>query len=573
MINFSNIFFKYVTAVGMLLILPGVGHCAEEILLYRSEIKVHSDSSLSIIETIRVRSAGWAIKRGIYRDFPTDYRDSYGNKYNVRFNVEEVLRDGRRDDFHVTHYKNGVRVYIGNKNHFLIPGVYTYTLKYTTDRQLGFFKDHDELYFNAIGHGWKFPIREAEAIVSLPSEVPSREIKFDGFSGRQGLRLKDFTANFVGSKTVRYKVNKVLQPSEGLTVVVSWPKGFVTAPTLAKSLEYFFSDNLSSLIGILGLGFLVFCYYRLWKKYGEDPEKGTVIPLFRPPDNLSPAAMRYVMNRGEDKAVFAAAVISLAAKGALTIQNMWGVFTLSKKVGANPKLSPDEQILFSNLFLAGDKLKLKDGNHAIISDSFQSMSDVLDKTHRKTDFFLHRRLAGLGVLVTLVILGLMWAVDAEFLVRVANIVILIAFIIVIAIFFKLLEAPTRKGRALMDKIEGFKMYLGTAEGEELDKMHPPEKTPQLFEKYLPYAIALGVENRWSEKFRDVLAAASVGGAVATPIWYQSSSLNPYADLSDSIGSSLGSAIASSSVAPGSSSGGGGGGFSGGGGGGGGGGGW
>jgi uncharacterized membrane protein len=137
-----------------------------------------------------------------------------------------------------------------------------------------------------------------------------------------------------------------------------------------------------------------------------------------------------------------------------------------------------------------------------------------------------------------------------------------------------IAAPTKEGRAVLDRIAGFKQYLSITERERLDRMHPPEDTPELFERYLPFAIALGVENRWAARFASVLAAAAASGQQGMA-WY-SGNQSPWSDpggFVDDVGSSLTSAVSSASTAPGSSSGSGGGGSSGGGGGGGGGGGW
>ena len=152
-------------------------------------------------------------------------------------------------------------------------------------------------------------------------------------------------------------------------------------------------------------------------------------------------------------------------------------------------------------------------------------------------------------------------------------------VIMNAIFSFLLSAPTVEGRKLLDQIEGFRMYLKTAEEERLKVLNPPEKTPELFERYLPYALALDCENEWNAKFTKILAAAALAGATA-PIWYSGNNWNSrnMGGLTNSLGNGLASSAASAAQAPGSSSssGGGfssGGGSSGGGGGGGGGGGW
>jgi uncharacterized membrane protein len=143
------------------------------------------------------------------------------------------------------------------------------------------------------------------------------------------------------------------------------------------------------------------------------------------------------------------------------------------------------------------------------------------------------------------------------------------------VFAHLLKAPTVQGRGVMDRIEGFKMFLEAAEKDRLERMNPPEKTPALFEKFLPFAIALGVENSWSKKFAGVLAGAGDEGNSYRPVWYSGRQVHSFSPtlMAGSLGPSLASAVSSSSTAPGSSSGSGGGGSSGGGGGGGGGGGW
>jgi hypothetical protein len=143
------------------------------------------------------------------------------------------------------------------------------------------------------------------------------------------------------------------------------------------------------------------------------------------------------------------------------------------------------------------------------------------------------------------------------------------------VFYHLLRAPTQTGRQLLDQIEGFRLYLSTAEEERLKVLHPPEKTPELFERYLPYALALDCENEWNAKFAAVLAAAAAAGAAAGPLWYsgQHWGSGMGGGFTDRLGRGLASSAAAAATAPGRSSGSGGGGFSGGGGGGGGGGGW
>jgi uncharacterized membrane protein YgcG len=123
-----------------------------------------------------------------------------------------------------------------------------------------------------------------------------------------------------------------------------------------------------------------------------------------------------------------------------------------------------------------------------------------------------------------------------------------------ALGFRWLQAPTRHGRQVMDRIEGFRQYLGVAEEERLEFLTPPEKTPELFERFLPYAVALGVENTWAKRFAGVLAAAGVAAAASS--WYSGDrdvGSDPVS-FADHLGGDLSSTIASSSTPPGSSSG-------------------
>ena len=141
---------------------------AESILHFFSDIEVHPDGAMTVTETIKVRAEGRQIKRGIYRDFPTDYKDRMGNNYRVGFELQSVLRDGTPEDHFIKRQSNGVRIYFGREDVYLKSGIYTYTMTYRTHRQLGYFADHDELYWNVTGSDWAFPIEQAGARVSLP---------------------------------------------------------------------------------------------------------------------------------------------------------------------------------------------------------------------------------------------------------------------------------------------------------------------------------------------------------------------------------------------------------------------
>lgn len=186
--------------IAVLAMAPAVA--SERIVEFRSEMTVHADASMSVAETIVVIAAGQLIRRGIYRDFPTDYHDRLGNRYRVAFEVQGVTRNGEPEPFHAERHGNGVRLYIGRPNVLVEHGRQVYVIRYRTDRQLGHFDTHDELYWNVTGNGWDLPIEQASAVVHLPGPVPLEELRVDAYTGLQGSREQDWTAGRLGDAVV-----------------------------------------------------------------------------------------------------------------------------------------------------------------------------------------------------------------------------------------------------------------------------------------------------------------------------------------------------------------------------------
>ena len=550
----------------------------ERILDYTSEITVHADGDLTIVETIKVVVTGKQIKRGIYRDFPTDYTDSHGNRVRVGFTVVEVTRDGEPEPYHTERKGNGVRVYIGQKDIILTPDTYTYTLTYRTDRQLGFFDDFDELYFNAIGHGWVFAIERARAIVHLPTGA--EVLSTTAYTGRQGESGGDFTTGVGAGGAVVFETTRPLKPREGLTIVVSWPKGFVAEPTVSEAAGNFLRDNAIILAGLIGVLVVIAYYLFAWNKVGRDPETGTIVPLFEPPEGFSPAATRFVMGMGFDKKVFTAAIVNMAVKGYLTIEDDDGDFILKRRHEDMSALSRGEKKLARMLFETSSELELDNVNNVRIRMAIGRLRETLraefGKLHfmRNLGYFIPGALISGFAMIAIVLSAQVPSGVVPLAVMSTFVISFFSLIAVNVLFYFLLKAPTLKGRAIMDQIEGFKLYLSVAEKDRLEAFHPPDTTPEVFEKFLPYALALDVENEWSENFASAMAAASAERRYR-PGWYSGRGWRRHGigGIGSSLGGAFADAVSSASTPPGSSSGGGGGGFSGGGGGGGGGGGW
>ena len=621
----------------------------ERILSYHSDITVHPDASLTVTETIKVRAEGKQIKRGIYRDFPVRYAGRDLSRVIVPFEILAVRRDGKSESWHTENKDPYLRIYIGRKNVRLKTGVYTYALTYRARRLLGFFPGHDELYFNVTGNEWAFPIDEASATVTLPEGVSAEAIGHEAYTGVKDAKGKDYESSVDGAGRCRFRATRPLAQTEGLTIVVTWPKGFVKAPTASERLTGFLRDNLMVLAGLAGLIVVGVYFVLAWVQVGRDPPKGIVIPLFEPPEGLSPAAVRFIRRMGFDKVCFAATVIGLAVKRHLTIEDDESGFRLVRTEDAGGAgLEPAEDAILGKLLGNRSEIRLTNTNHKAFTKARDHLKESLAESYKGRYFLGNLKwfipgvvlsvltIASIALLAALVegnpavaflcvwlsfwslgVFALTHAVISAWRgtgksrgagrlalgggaigitlfavpfvvaeIAVAGILVYMTSIWLAPImvllglvnvqFHHFLKQPTPEGREVMDRIEGFRMYLGTAEGDVLmGASNPPHKTPELFERFLPYALALGVETVWAEQLAEVLERASAEGAEYAPTWYHGRSWSTLGAgaFASSFSSSFSSALSSASTAPGSSSGSGGGGSSGGGGGGGGGGGW
>lgn len=630
--------------IGLVLLLAGAtaALAEERIENFISDVTVNRDASLEVLETIAVTAESYEIRHGILRHFPTVYTDRHGIRVKVGFDVLEVRRDGRSEPYGLESISNGVRIRIGDKDTYLTVGEHTYEIRYRTTRQLGFFDDYDELYWNVTGNGWTFPIQRASVIMRLP--VDARIVQHAEYTGYQGVSGGDYRVTAAAGNTYRAETTRRLEAKEGFTVAVAWQKGIVTPPSDADKWGWWISDNGGFFAMMVTLIASAGYYFLAWNRVGRDPPAGTIVPLFSPPGGMSPAGARFVREQGADDRGFAAALVGLAVKKRLKIADDDGDFSVTRQQppGNAPALAAAEQALYNAL--PSGTLALKQTNHVKVKAARKALDQALATEYEGSAFvnnigwfwkgaalsiagllasaFLlpaEQGLAGLfavgwsaiwwGVILTVGYSAVKGAMARRGMLAklgsIGTLLFLIPFVggglaapaamlfggggspglyalvvtaillgIMAVVFFYLLRAPTVPGRKLLDQIEGFRMYMTTAEEDRLNVLHPPEKTPELFERYLPYALALDCENEWNTKFATVLAAAAAAGAAA-PGWYSGSNWDSgrSGSFTDSLGSSLSSSVSSASTAPGSSSGSGGGGSSGGGGGGGGGSGW
>lgn len=592
----------------------------ERILNFVSDVAVQRNGDLVVTETIRVRAEGNVIKRGILRDFPTTYGNRDGTRVEVGFDVTSVKRDGVSESFAMERMSNGWRVRIGRADVTLSNGTHDYVIVYRTTRQIGFFDSFDELYWNATGNGWTFPIDVAEARITLPEAVSFSRRAF--YTGPQGATGKDAEILEQGSGRIVFRTTKPLPPGNGLTVAAGWQKGVVDQPSTLTRKANWIADNLpvflafAVLVGVLGY------YVYAWLKVGRDPLAGTIVPLFSPPDGMSPGAVRYVSRMEMDNRVFTVALLDLAVKGhvRLTEKKEEGM-RITPRTGGKP-LDVAGQTLMARLFgKRKSPIDLDNSYNRIFEKANAALSDTLKRTYSDKLFLNNTRWSVQGIIAALGLSALVllsvfatWGADegittligmASFVpaLIVLTLVMVLGFPRSISGFFFLafgcvfsfivghggfkimdhfqhgwlqaipaalpivlvpvassafgwMKAHTAEGRRIVDQIEGFRQYLGVVEGDRLNALNPPEETAELFERYLPYAIALDVENEWGKRFESVLAAMAIDPNRHTDDdWYRGDRnwTSDPASFASALGDDLSRTISSATTPPGSSS--------------------
>lgn len=613
----------------------------EKILSFHADIDVDKNSGLSITEKIKVHSLGENIKRGIFRSLPL-VRNLNDRTQKVKYNIVSVKKDGVDEDFHEEIEDGYLKVYVGNKDVILSPGDYNYEIKYTTEKQIGFFEKYDELYWNVNGNEWSFPVDSISATVNLPQGAGI--IQNSCYKGAYGSTSQDCLAKVLSEHSIEWSA-KDLGSGEGLTIAVGFKKGVMVPPPPPTFLEKF-GILISGIIIFLGL---LLYYYSTWKKYGVDPETPTVYPQFNSPDDLSPASLGYIHNESFKNKYLTAALVNLAIKGYVQIvededPGIFGLFkskqfTVKKLKNPDQNLPKEEINLMNNLFSKSivDSIKFDGQYDSKIEQAVRSFQSTLKFQHDKMlnegnnskklivpilvilgVYFLglfisftifpefEKVFLGIFLLAVLtiafvvaiilfkffpglfkiflvfpviafVLLGMLiykgsdFTIDNNF--NICYIFIVLGFMSLVIYQF-LIKRPSEEKLRKKSLIDGFKMYMGAAENQQLQFHNPPEMTPQSFEKLLPFAMVLGVDEIWGKKFDDLLRKMSYE---YQSNWYVGSSMNHFA-MASVLNSSLTNSIQSSATQPSSSgsssgSGSGGGGFSGGGGGGGGGGGW
>jgi uncharacterized membrane protein YgcG len=542
---------------------------------FESVIVVSPDGSIDVTENIQAHFVGgpW---HGLYRSIPVEWVTPQGMNYSLLLSIKRVTdgtgRSLKYETSRERHYRK-LKIYVPNAD----DSTQTISIEYGVSDALRFFEDHDELYWNVTGDGSDIPIQAASGRVVLPEGTTN--IRAHVFTGAYGSRAQNADVDIAGNG-VEARTREPLQIHEGLTVGVAFDKGFVREPTVVDKISLFLRSNWPLFIPIIA--FVIMFY--LWWTRGRDPRLRPIAAQYQPPDQLTPGEAGTLIDSTVNMRDITASIVDLAVRGYIVIEEqqkdaLLGLmhrkdynFIVKKDSKEWSNLKNHEQELLNGIFVTrqvGESVSMSSlENHFYVNlpDIKNSLMDSLVEHgyfSRRPDG-VRAAYIGVGLVLGFIIAWGGAAVGVSM--GIASLAFIAAGILTGAIicgFGWFMPAHTEQGTRTLENLLGFEDFLVHVDSDRFNRMI---KTPEMFEKFLPFAMALGVEKNWSRAFQDVLKQP--------PDWYRGSSFGPnfYAlnfandmgHMTSMAGSVMSSAPRSSGGSAFGGGGGGGGGFSGGG---------
>jgi len=507
-------------ALAILLTLAASASARElKIQQFSAKIFVETDSSLNVTETIEANFIGaW---HGLYRTIPIEYVTPQGLNYSLFVKLESVT-DAAGQSLKVESSRERRylkwKIYIDDAT----DAVRTITLHYSVKNGLRFFEDHDELYWNVTGDDWDVPIENASAQILLPSGVTG--IRASEFTGSYGSRAQNADVKTV-ENVVEVSMLRPLAFHEGLTAVVGWDKGAVKEPGTGELVNEFIASNWP-----LSFPVLVFVFmFWLWYTRGRDPRVGPIAVQYAPPDGMTPAEAGTLVDDDAAMRDITATIVDLAVRGYIVIEEkdksqMLGllhnkdyIFHLKKGPKEWAGLRSHELVLLAALFANGliSEVTLSSLENQFYKNLSNIKNSIFDELMER-GYFQHRpdyvRGAFVGGGIALGVLFFLIGNSLAQRMGMAPAPFLIAALLsggIIVGFGWFMSARTLTGVKALSGVLGFEDFLTHVEAGRLDRTN---QTPETFEKFLPFAMALGVEKKWVGAFQNIYSQP--------PAWYQ-----------------------------------------------------
>lgn len=535
---------------------------------YSSSILIEEDGTALITERITCVFVGEY--HGIYRRIPIEYPGPNGTNYTLFLDVLKVEDENGNKLKTKTSTKGEYRqlqIFIPDAVDTKKPVVITYRVL----NAIRYFDDHDEFYWNVTGNDWPVPIDHASAVVSLPPKAADSGLRVQAFTGTYGSTEREATSKVEGRQAY-FETTNPLNMRGGLTIDVYIPKGIVSEPGVLTKLGWFLKSN-----PILFLPLFAFVVmYSLWYWKGRDPNPGiSVAPMYEPPKDMTPAEAGTMIGDSVHPRDVTCTIVDLAVRGYIKIEEISEkhflssskdyIFHLLKPMNQWQGLAPHERVMLENMFQGGSEVRLSSLKYQFYKVLPMVRHDIMAALKEKGMYGLDPESAGgysiMGVLLIAAPFAILqWTGLANFFLSPLPAVLAIVLALAIVfIFFRIMPAKSPQGARATVHIRGFQEFMARVDGDRLRTL-----PPNTFEKFLAFAMALGVEEHWAKAFSGIMQQP--------PSWYQGTDggmfntmmfTHSLRSMSDTASQTFAAAPRSSSSGSGFS-GGGGGGFSGGG---------
>lgn len=491
-------------------------------------MRVMPDASLDVTESIEMFFD--TPRHGIYRHIPVKY-ERHGDTFSVEFRLDSITdENGSNVPYSTARQGRDVSMKIGDKD-VTLTGSHTYKLHYVVRRAVNFFGGENggapEVYWNATGDQWPYPIKNATVTLIPPEGVAIKDIRTTSFSGARG--STGAGPIDVKSDSIVYSSGGALSPGSGLTIVAGLPAGSIIKPSIGQEIWWFILDWWPVAILPMLAGAIVWI---AWRRNGRDEGAGTqaVAVEFTPPKDLSPAEVGTLIDESADTPDVIATLIDLAARGWIRITELPAnkILFLSSRDYEFARLVPPKD----------DALKPHEGAFldGLFSDSHPQLtrlSDQKEKFYKHIDPIkksIYRELTAArlfkrnpeavraawiawGVIVAVIGVVLFFVIDRHRSFGVGTAIAGIIFVCAASA----MPARTLIGTRKLIEILSFKRFVTMVEKDRIKQMAMDD--PTIFGRLLPYAMVLGVADQWAEAFK--------GLSMPAPDWYRSYDNRPF----------------------------------------------
>jgi uncharacterized membrane protein len=538
---------------------------------FKDNITVEHDGSAVVIERIALTFVGeW---RGIHRTIPIEYPGPNGTNYELFLKVTSVT-DGSggklKYESSTANSARDLKIYIPDA----VDATRTVEITYQVRNGTRFFKDYAEFYWNVTGNDWPVPIDHAAATVQFQDSAAG-SLRAQAFTGVYGSTQRDAISKVDGAQA-QFETSNPLPMRGGLTIDVYVPGGILEEPSGLTKFLWFLGGNPIVFLPLVTFAVM----FTVWWYKGRDPDpEMSVAPMYEPPPGMSPAEAGTLLDDQIHPRDITSTMVDLAVRGYIKIEETADkilVFThrdyvfhlLKPREQWGSDLVPHERVMLENIFTGGDQTRLSSLKNRFYTAVPVIRQDIMAALKTKGVYLLDPESANaysIGAAVAILVpFGILQYLEwANFF---NSVPLLIACLLVSAViwwlFARVMTAKTVKGARTRIAVLGFQEFMNRVDAERL-KIMPPTT----FERFLPYAMALGVEHHWAQAFAGIVKDppqwyVGPGGAYAgfNPIFFSSSMHNMATDMHQVFVS----APRATSSGSGFRGGGGGGGFSGGG---------